>query len=344
MKGRLLLLDRLEGREAAALVVDGRLEDLLIDPEGEAPLPGAIFRGVVDRQMKGQGGVFVRLPGTTGFLRGAGGLSPGQRLLVQLSGWAEPGKALPLTQRLLFKSRLAILTPGAPGVNLARSIREEEERARLAALTEGALAGAPEDLGLILRSAAVEAGEAEILADIAALRELAETILADLDGGPELLLDGSGAQEVAWRDWTWPAPDAVEEDAFAAHGLPDLIAAALAPEAPLPGGGSMVIEPTRALVAVDVNTGADTSPAAGLKANIAAARDLPRQLRLRGLGGQVTVDFAPMPKKERAVLEQVLRGAFRADGSETSLAGWTPLGLYELQRKRDRLPLVRGLA
>ena len=75
-----------------------------------------------------------------------------------------------------------------------------------------------------------------------------------------------------------------------------------------------------------------------------AARDLPRQLRLRGLGGQVTVDFAPMPKKERAVLEQVLRGAFRADGSETSLAGWTPLGLYELQRKRDRLPLVRGLA
>ena len=59
----------------------------------------------------------------------------------------------------------------------------------------------------------------------------------------------------------------------------------------------MMIEPTRALVAVDVNTGPDTSPAASLKANIAAARDLPRQLRLRGLGGQVVVDFAPMPKK-----------------------------------------------
>jgi Rne/Rng family ribonuclease len=92
-------------------------------------------------------------------------------------------------------------------------------------------------------------------------------------------------------------------------------------------------------VAVDVNTGADTSPAAGLKANIAAARDLPRQLRLRGLGGQVVVDFAPMPKKDRGTLEQVLRAAFRAEGGETVLAGWTPLGLYELQRRRDRLPL-----
>ena len=108
----------------------------------------------------------------------------------------------------------------------------------------------------------------------------------------------------------------------------------------------MSIEPTRALVAVDVNTGTDTSPAASLKANIAAARDLPRQLRLRGLGGMVTVDFAPMPKRDRATLEQQLRAAFKGEAAETSLAGWTPLGNYELQRKRDRMPLaeaVRGL-
>ena len=104
-----------------------------------------------------------------------------------------------------------------------------------------------------------------------------------------------------------------------------------------------MIEPTRALVAVDVNTGPDTSPAASLKANIAAARDLPRQLRLRGLGGQVVVDFAPMPKKDRATLDQVLRAAFKGEGAETSLAGWTTLGLYELVRKRDRLPLAEVL-
>ena len=79
----------------------------------------------------------------------------------------------------------------------------------------------------------------------------------------------------------------------------------------------MMIEPTRALVAVDVNTGADTSPAASLKANIAAARDLPRQLRLRGLGGQVVVDFAPMPKRDRAILDQVMKAAFKAEGEAT---------------------------
>jgi Rne/Rng family ribonuclease len=91
---------------------------------------------------------------------------------------------------------------------------------------------------------------------------------------------------------------------------------------------------------VDVNTGGDTTPAAGLKANIAAARDLPRQLRLRGLGGQIVVDFAPMPKRDRAVLDQVLRAAFKGESAETSLVGWTTLGLYELVRKRDRLALA----
>ena len=105
----------------------------------------------------------------------------------------------------------------------------------------------------------------------------------------------------------------------------------------------MYVEPTRALVAVDVNTGGDTSPAAGLKANLAAARELPRQLRLRGLGGQITLDLAPMAKKDRRGFETALRAAFRKDGVETALVGWTPLGHYELQRKRDRVALSEVL-
>ena len=101
----------------------------------------------------------------------------------------------------------------------------------------------------------------------------------------------------------------------------------------------MAIEPTSALVAVDVNTGSDTSFAAGLKTNLVAARDLPRQLRLRGLGGQIVVDFAPMARKDQRQVEQVLRAGFKADGIETALVGWTGLGHFELQRKRERLPL-----
>ena len=126
-------------------------------------------------------------------------------------------------------------------------------------------------------------------------------------------------------------------------GLAEMIDDLLAPRVGLSGGGHMMIEPTRALVAVDVNTGPDTSPAASLKANIAAARELPRQLRLRGLGGQVVVDFAPMPKRDRAVLDQVIRAAFKGE-TEANLAGWTTLGLYEMTRKRDRLPLAELLA
>jgi len=343
MKGRVIALDRIDGREAAALIVDGVLQDLAIDPAGEAPLPGALYRGTVDRPVKGQGGVFVRLPGgLSGFLRQISGLAPGQPVLVQVSGTAEPGKAIPVTTRLLFKSRYAIITPGAPGLNISRRIRDEDLRADLDALARAGMEGASADLGLILRSACEGADEAEIADDILAMRDLAVAVLQDIEGGPELLVEGASAHETAWRDWCDPAPDDLdgEEGSFARHSVAEMIDTVLSPRVALPGGAHMYIEPTRALVAVDVNTGTDTSPAAAMKANVAAARDLPRQLRLRGLGGQVVVDFAPVPKKDRATLDQVLRAAFKGESAETSLSGWTTLGLYELVRKRDRLALA----
>ncbi|NJM82317.1 MAG: ribonuclease G [Tabrizicola sp.] len=345
MKGRVVILDSINGRQAAALMVDGHLEELAIDPADDRPLPGALYRAVADRPVKGQGGIFVRLPEGSGFLRQISGIAPGQRLLVQVSGPAEPGKAVPVSARLLFKSRFAILTPGAPGLNISRRIKDEGLRAALAALAEEGMVGASPSLGLILRSSTAEAEDQAIAEDIAAMRGLAEAVLADLDGPPELLLDGPGAHDLAFRDWLDPPVDDMitEEGGFEAEGVTDRIDGLCHPRVDLPDGGHMMIEPTRALVAVDVNTGPDTSPAASLKANIAVARDLPRQLRLRGLGGQVIVDFAPMPKRDRHILDQVLRAAFKAD-TEANLAGWTALGLFELTRKRDRLPLAELLA
>ncbi len=339
MIGRVVVLDEMNGQAAAALVVDGQLEELLIDPADDTPLPGAIYRAVADRPMKGQGGMFVRLPEGSGFLRQTTGIAPGQRLIVQVTGPAEPGKALPVSTRLLFKSRLAIVTPDAPGLNISRRIKDDDRRADLEAVAAEAMAGADESLGLILRSAAAFSADAEIAEDIAVMRGLAGTVLTDLNGGPELLVEGAGAHETAWRDWADPAPDEVIEGGFEAQGVHEMIAALREDRVSLVGGGNMTIEKTRAFVAVDVNTGPDTSPAASLKVNIAAARDLPRQLRLRGLGGQVVIDFAPMPKKERAILDQVIRAAFKSEAAETNLAGWTTLGLFELTRKRDRLPL-----
>jgi len=332
-----IALDGLAGREAAALVVDGRLEDLLVD--ADAPRPGTIYRAIADRPVKGQGGMFLRTPEGAAFLRQVKGIAPGQALLVQVTGHAEPGKAVPVTARLLFKSRFAIVTPGAPGHNIARGIRDSELRAELQRIARATMGDS--DMGLILRSACETGSPDEIAADIATMRDLAETIATDATGpGAEKLLEGDGPHDRARRDW--PTPDMLErgDGAFEALGILDRIDALLAPQVALPGGAHACIELTRALVAVDVNTGPDTSPAAGLKANLALVRDLPRQLRLRGLGGQITLDLAPMPKKDRQVVEDALRAALRRDEVETTLAGWTPLGHFELQRQHARPPLA----
>ena len=340
---RVVILDEIAGRPVAVVIEDGVLQELAVDPDPDTVLPGAVFRAVADRPMKGMGGMFVKLPGgASGFLRQTDGLAPGRPVIVQVTGPAEPGKALPVTTRLLFKSRFAIVTPGAPGLNISRRIKTPDLRAALDAMASRGMDGVEATLGLILRSACEGAEPDAVAEDITAMRGLALAVTADLAGPPELLLDGASAHDVALRDWLDPEPDDLLTDpgSLAAQGALDLIAALLVPRVDLPGGGHLLIEPTRALVAVDVNTGPDTSPAAALKANIAAARDLPRQLRLRGLGGQVVVDFAPVPKRDRAVLDQVLRAAFKGEAAETSLAGWTTLGLYELVRRRDRLVLA----
>ncbi|MFV0490736.1 MAG: ribonuclease E/G [Pseudorhodobacter sp.] len=341
MKGRLILIDKVRQRPAAALLEDGQLQDLLIDPPDNLPLKGAVYRAVADRPVKGMGGIFVKIPDGKGFLRQNAGIATGRPILVQVTGTAEPGKAIPVTTRLLFKSRYAIVTPGAAGLNISRRIKDTDLRIGLERLASDGMAGCASDLGLILRSACEAGDDHDIAADIAAMRSLAETICADLDGAPELLLEGASAPDIAWRDWADPPPDTVEErpGCFTDHAVDDMIEALLSPRIDLGSGAHIMMEPTRALVAVDVNTGPDTSPAASLKTNIAAARELPRQLRLRGLGGQVVMDFAPMPKRNRHILDQTLKAAFRRDSAETSLVGWTTLGLYELIRKRDRIPL-----
>ncbi|WP_297774330.1 ribonuclease E/G [uncultured Roseovarius sp.] len=337
---RTIALDHLDGAEAAALLVGGRLDDLLIDTD--QPRPGAIYRAIADRPVKGQGGMFLRTPDGAAFLRQVKGLAPGQPLLVQVTGYPEPGKAIPVTAKLLFKSRYAIVTPDAPGLNISRAIKDEDLRDRLLEVAHAEMGQSP--MGLILRSSC-EAGQADDIAeDIRAMCDLAEAVLADASGAePEKLTEGDGPHTLAWREWVSPADVMTEPGSFEASGVLDQIDSLGSARVPLPNGASCYVEATRALVAVDVNTGGDASLAAGLKANIALARELPRQLRLRGLGGQITLDLAPMPKKDRRTFESALRAAFRQDQGETALAGWTPLGHFELQRKRDRLPLSQVL-
>ena len=340
MKGRMIVLDHIGGAEAAAYLVDGKLDDILIDLE-DAPRPGAIYRGICDRPIKGQGGMMLRLPdGETGFLRQGKGLRPGQPILVQVTGYAEDGKAVPLTDRVLFKSRYAIVTPGKPGLNISRQITDEDTRDALLAIAHEVF---DSEHGLILRSSCVGADATEIADDIEAMLAMADAILADATGGtPEALTEGDGPHTLAWREWTGAAQVITASGSFEDMGVLDQLSDLGQAHVRL-GEGNMYVEPTRALVAVDVNTGNDTSPAAALKTNLAAARALPRALRVRGLAGQISVDFVSMSKAHRKQVEQSLRAAFKADPIETSLVGWTPMGLFELQRKRERPPFPKAI-
>ena len=108
----------------------GKLDDLLI--AGDAPPPGTIYRAQA-QIVRSRGRAACSSPPRTGqpFCVRSKGLAPGALLLVQVTGIAEPGKAIPVTDRVLFKSRYAIVTPEAPGMNISRSIKDEDERDRL---------------------------------------------------------------------------------------------------------------------------------------------------------------------------------------------------------------------
>ena len=239
MKGRTIALDQLGEAEAAALIVDGKLEDLLIDSDHARP--GTIYRGIAQRPMKGQGGMFLDTPEGSAFLRQVKGLAPGQPLIVQVTGFAEPGKAIPVTTRILFKSRYAIVTPGAPGLNISRRIKDEDIRESLLEIAHEVMPGANEaENGLILRSSCAEGNADEIAEDIAAMAQLCAQVMADVSGKAELLVEGDGPHSMAWREWDEGDVDA-EPGAFERHDVHEMIAALQRPLVPLPGAGLSVV-------------------------------------------------------------------------------------------------------
>ena len=340
MKGRVIALGEPSDRSGrAALIVDGILQDLLIDPDaGSIPYPGQIYAAVVDRPVPNLGATFARLPGDLmTYVRDAGQVSAGARIIVQITGFPEPDKAFPATTEYLLKSRTVILTPGRPGVNVSRAIKDTDLKERLAVLGQQCLATFEHDGGLILRTEAATADIGEIEEAIRLLVEDDGAVLDNLanEDGPALLLNDPAGQR-ARREWMTSGTEiatleTLGTDPFEHFGVWDEVERLTSPRVDLPSGGWMAVEATRAMVTVDVNTGDQFGGGAAMTANIEAARELPRQLRLRGLGGQVVIDCAPIKKMHRKKIEETLKSAFRRDPIATTLAGWTPLGNFELQ-------------
>lgn len=137
-------------------------------------------------------------------------------------------------------------------------------------------------------------------------------------------------------------------DAAIRHSLDEAIDAALADTAALSGGGALIIEPTAALVAIDVDAGGRAGSGDAehfaLELNLAAAREVARQVRLRNLGGLIAIDFVTMrTRAHHAILEDALRAAFKNDPWAVQFGRLSRFGVFELSRAQLRTPLHETL-
>jgi ribonuclease G len=126
---------------------------------------------------------------------------------------------------------------------------------------------------------------------------------------------------------------------FDEYGIATAVEAALVPRVPLPKGGSIIIETVAAATVIDVDSGG----ASPLAVNLAAAREIARQIVLRDLAGAMVIDFIGMKRQEdKARVRAAFTEAMRAD-ADAQLLGWTRLGHFEMTRRRRRASLAELL-
>ncbi len=337
------------GETRIALLLDGHPVEFRILREGQAY--GGIWRGRVVGVNRALGAAFVDIGlARPGFLP-AKALHEGQSVLVQATADPRPGKGAKLGTEISLPGRYAVYLPQGSGLFLSKRL-DPERRERLERLGWSLLRP---DEGAILRHAAAGVPEEKVAAELAALRALWQASGAASDAAPRclippdpvaaLLADNPGVDMIQADDAALVArlraahPDIAlgQGDVFARHGLDEALEEALAPEVPMEGGGSIAIESTRALTAIDVDSGA-AMPA---RANEAAVSQVARQLRLRGIGGQIMVDFVSDKRRESASrLAAQLRQAVAADPNPTHILGATALGLVEMTRERRHAGLA----
>jgi ribonuclease G len=284
-------------------------------------------------------------------------LSEGQGLLLQVRQGPIAGKAPRVTGDIAMVGVHLVLRPRRRDVALSGRLERTpvaaEQQARAAALF-------PEG-GVILRRAAPLASDTELLAELARLRAQWAEIEAAARAAtpparihavddplhrllleriaPELARIVVGDQALLVRARTWLAewqPALAERlasvaDPFAVTGAAEQLEQALQSRVPLPGGGSLIIQLTAAFTAIDVNGGGRRA----LEANLAAAREIARQLRLRRIGGTAVVDFIDLPARAaRARVLAALRDALAHDSEPVQAFSMSRFGLVEISRKR----------
>ncbi len=293
-------------------------------------------------------------------------LSPGDELLVQVVKAPVKSKAPVVSTKLSLPGRLCVAASDFHGIRCSSRLSEEEKKR----LTE-ALSGCGEPFGLLLRTNGAFAAPEEIRKEYDALCDRLASILkkAPYQKCFSLLYDPSEESDCSWRDYPQNAYDELVTDSPEEYarlsGLTDKpvrlyedsqyplsklynldkqIQDALKPRVWLKSGAYLVIQPTEALVAIDVNTGkcetGRSREETFFRINLEAAAEIARQIRLRRLSGIIIADFINMAEKSHTqALLDALRGYLQEDPQHPLLVDITELGLVEITRKKSQRPL-----
>lgn len=365
---------------------------LTLEPEQGGSLLNNIYIGKVQKVVKNISAAFVEIGGgRVGYLPlegtcprvlnrpGAETLAPGDELIIQVEKDAVKTKAPVVTCRLSFAGRYCVLTAGKPGVNFSSRLTDQSFKRRVRPVLEEAVrARGHEACGLIVRTNAGEAGEEQLLAELAVLFEQYESVqnqgnhrvcysclyrslpgymasVRDSLGGSleAVLTDQADVYEELKHYLALNQQKNLEKLSFyndpllslgALYSLDKVMEEALGKRVWLKSGGYLVIEPTEAMVVIDVNTGKysgkKTLQETILKINLEAAVEIAHQIRLRNLSGIILVDFIDMePGENREILLKALSEAVSADPVKTAVVDMTKLNLVEMTRKKVRRPL-----
>jgi len=297
-------------------------------------------------------------------------LKRGQELVVQMTKEGIGSKGPTMTTYVSIPGRMLVMMPGMARMGVSRKIEDEDARQQARqALSQLKL---PSDMGFIVRTAGVGRTKRDLQRDLNYLLRLWNSVKkhmkaaktpAELYKESDLLIrtirdvhnkdigrivcdDEQTARRVveflrvvAPRTSHHVELYVGKEGLFQNYGLEDEIEKIYSPRVELPSGGSLVIEQTEALVAIDVNSGRfrqhSNSETTALKMNQEAAREVARQLRLRDLGGLVVIDFIDMrDRKNRRTVEAELRLAVKADRAKSKILRTSSFGIVEMTRQR----------
>jgi ribonuclease E len=306
-------------------------------------------------------------------------LRRGDELLVQVIKEGIGTKGPTLSTYISIPGRYLVLMPALGRVGVSRKIEDDEARRKLRDLMLEL--NPPKGLGFIVRTAGVDRTKKELSRDLAYLLRLWKVIVRRIKKHPapvgiyeesdmiirtirdiftgdvdSILIDEPQSYERAKEFLQIVMPRYVnrlhlyegKEPLFHRYRLDDEIMKIHQRKVPLRQGGSIVIDPTEALVAIDVNSGnfraEDSAEETAYQMNIAAAREIARQLRLRDLGGVIVNDFIDMRKeRHRRGVERALRDAVKRDRARTKILRTSPFGLIEMTRQRIRPSLKRSV-